>query len=78
MIKMMNGVRQHWEYPVMEQEEVKAVQDEEKAEVLAKALVKIPGCDNLSEAGQGGRAAGHLIGKEKMTVNHLHYNSEMK
>jgi len=49
MIKRMGGDRREWEYPVLTSGEETAVSNREKAEIMAKAFVKIHGSDKLSE-----------------------------
>ncbi len=49
MIKRMGGVRREWEIPVIITEEGTAISNKDKAEIMAKAFVKIHSSDNLSE-----------------------------
>ena len=56
MIKSMRGIRREWQYPVLKLGEDTAESEEEKAEMIAKALIKIHSSDNLSEEGRVGKA----------------------
>ena len=63
----MRGIRREWQYPVLKMGEDAEVSDEEKAEMIAKALIQIHSSDNLTEDGKRGGArtrsaqAGNLI-----------------
>jgi hypothetical protein len=48
----MSGVRREWDYPVLTSGKDVAVTDEEKAEMMAKALVQVHCSANWSEEGQ--------------------------
>ena len=52
MIRKMGGERREWDYPVIISEEETAVSNREKAEIMAKAFVKVHSSDNLSEEGK--------------------------
>ena len=52
MIKKMGGDRRVWDYPVIISEEETAVSNREKAEIMAKAFVKVHSSENLSEVGK--------------------------
>ena len=52
MIRKMGGDRRVWEYPVITLEEQTAVCDGDKAELLAKAFVKVHSVDNLTVEGR--------------------------
>ncbi len=55
MIKSIRGIRREWKYPVMKVGEKAAALDEEKAEIIAKALIEIHSSNNLTEDGKRGR-----------------------
>lgn len=55
MIRKMRGIRKDWQYPVLKSGAVIAVTNEEKAEIIVKALVEIYSSNNLSEASKRGR-----------------------
>ena len=55
MIKSMRGVRREWQYPVLKLGGETAEAEEEKAEMIARALVQIHSSGNLSEEGKIGR-----------------------
>lgn len=55
MIKSMRGIRREWKYPVMKVGEKAATSDEEKAEMIVKALIEIHSSNNLTEEGKRGR-----------------------
>ncbi len=55
MIKSMKGIRREWKYSVMKVGEKAAASDEEKAEMIAKALIEIHSSNNLTEEGKRGR-----------------------
>ena len=52
LIKKMGGDRREWEYPVMTSEEVTAVSNRDKAEIMAKSFTKIHSSENVSEDGR--------------------------
>lgn len=54
MIKSMRGIRKEYQYPVLKRDEEVAISDE-KAEMIAKELVKIISSHNLSEEAKRGR-----------------------
>lgn len=49
MVKKMSGDRSDWSYPVLVEDGVTTVTDREKAEMMAKAFVKVHSSSNLSE-----------------------------
>ena len=49
MTKRMGGDRREWKYPVMTSEEVTAVSNRDKAEIMAKSFTKILNSENVSE-----------------------------
>ena len=51
-MKRMSGVRREWDYPVLTSGKDVAVTDE-KAEIMAKAVVQVHSLANLSEEGRG-------------------------
>ena len=51
----MRGIRREWQYPVLKMGEEAAGSDEEKAEMIAKALTQIHSSDNLTGEGKRGR-----------------------
>jgi hypothetical protein len=67
MMKRMSGVRREWDYPVLTSGEDMAVTDEEKAEMMAKAFVKVPSLATFSEDGEreNERGAPWSAGKEE-------------
>lgn len=48
MIRRMGGIKTEYGYPVLDDGEVTAVKDEEKADVMAKTFVKRHSSDNIS------------------------------
>lgn len=55
MIKKMRGIRKEYQYPVLKKGEEAAISDGEKAEMIAKELVKIYSSYNLTEDARRGR-----------------------
>jgi hypothetical protein len=52
MIKRMSGVRGEWYYPVLTSGKDVAVTDEDKAEMMAEAMLQVHSSANLSQEGQ--------------------------
>ncbi|CAJ1057143.1 RNA-directed DNA polymerase from mobile element jockey [Xyrichtys novacula] len=52
MIRKMGGDRREWEYPVITEEGETAVNDKEKAEMIARAFAKVHSVDNLTMEGK--------------------------
>lgn len=48
MIRKMNGIKRNYEIPIMHNNNVTAISSSQKAELLAKTLVKVHSSDNLS------------------------------
>ena len=55
VIRRMRGIRREWQYPILKEKEEAAVSDEEKAEMIVKALTQNHSSDNLTEEGKRGR-----------------------
>ena len=55
MVKKMGGNRREWDYPVLKENDVEAVNDKDKAEMMVKAFVKVNSSDNLSDEGKSER-----------------------
>ncbi len=51
MIKCVRGIRREWKYLVMKVGQKAAASDEEKAEMLAKALIEIHSSNNKCSCG---------------------------
>lgn len=52
MVKRMNGIKREFGYPILNDGEITAVRDEEKAEMLAQTFVNIHSSGNISEEGK--------------------------
>lgn len=55
MIKSMRGIKKEWQYPVLKAGEETAITEKEKAEMIARELIKIHSSSNLTENGKRGR-----------------------
>lgn len=54
MIKRMTGDRRDWSYPVIVENDIRAVTDRENAELMVNTFVKIQSSNNLSGEGNRG------------------------
>ena len=57
MIKIINGIKKEQGYPALIENEIAAVTDEEKTEMLAENFVNFHSSSKISEEGRRGRKA---------------------
>jgi len=55
VIKIMNGIKREFDYPVLKIDDTNIIRDEHKVEILARTFSKIHSSNNISENGRKGR-----------------------